>query len=949
MRPVISGLIVLATSLILKAGELSPGLQTLLSRTPDREELKVLVVLEDQAPISVMDREMHEARTPMAVRHARVIRSLQDVAARSQPAVEQGLKDLQLAGKVLGYTPYWLVNAFVVRTTADMVPALAGLNGVSLVEPDLVVELIEPVTPPASREGEREIGITEALRSMDVDRVWYELGIRGEGAIVGNLDTGVNVNHESLVSRWRGNDAPASECWLDVLGASTTPSDGNGHGSHVMGTITGLASGDSIGVAPEATWIACNAINQSVGAGFDNDVLDALQWFSDPDGNPDTDAEVPDVIQNSWGVAEFFSGYVDCDSRWWTAIDNCEAAGVVLTWSAGNEGSGAATLRSPADRALTPTSCFSVGSTIQTAPFTISDFSSRGPTNCTSDFPIKPEVVAPGSDIYSADGFNPTGYVLLSGTSMAGPHVAGVVGLMRSANPELDVESIKQILMDTATDLGQPGEDNTYGHGFVNAYAAVQAAMVNWVTVSGVVRDGQGMAPLAGARIRVDGAGIDAFTEPDGSYSVTLMAEPRTFTVSVWGYASQSALLELVEGEDLVRDWVLQAVPNAVLSGVVHDAGGNPLQAALVSVLDTPLDPIYSAFDGSFQFTLPAGETYVVRSQGSSGAVSVPLGPDAHGYRAFDLADGDWDEQIVQLSPQGSDVVLQGVNRVENFVHLPIDPVDGGPGTALVFGQSDDNRVHHLDLPFVFMYYGQAFSEISVSANGWVALGYSDSEDFSGFDIPDPDDGPLAMLAPFWEDLSPQVSASGSVSTWYDQAGGQFVIEYNHIRQLTPTSALETFAVHLLDPAVHPSLSGDGSIVFWYGTVSNSDNTAVGIESPDGEDGLQIWNGRFDGSNTPGGLLSPTCVPIVSGAVVLFTTGLGEPQHAPPLPVQDLSITTVGGMTHLLWSASGGALTYRVERSIDGGPWQVLGTTADTQWMEPRSLGNRRFRVVAQN
>ena len=49
MRPVISGLIVLATSLILKAGELSPGLQTLLSRTPDREELKVLVVLEDQA------------------------------------------------------------------------------------------------------------------------------------------------------------------------------------------------------------------------------------------------------------------------------------------------------------------------------------------------------------------------------------------------------------------------------------------------------------------------------------------------------------------------------------------------------------------------------------------------------------------------------------------------------------------------------------------------------------------------------------------------------------------------------------------------------------------------------------------------------------------------------------------------------------------------------------
>jgi hypothetical protein len=92
---------------------------------------------------------------------------------------------------------------------------------------------------------------------------------------------------------------------------------------------------------------------------------------------------------------------------------------------------------------------------------------------------MKPEVSAPGVNIYSAV---PGGeYQVLSGTSMAGPHVAGVVALMRAANPDLDVETVKQIIMDTCTDLGAAGEDNAYGHGFINAYEAVLASTATGV------------------------------------------------------------------------------------------------------------------------------------------------------------------------------------------------------------------------------------------------------------------------------------------------------------------------------------------------------------------------------------------------------------------------------------------------------------------------------------
>ena len=350
-------------------------------------------------------------------------------------------------------------------------------------------------------------------------------------------------------------------------------------------------------------------------------------------------ADVPDVVQNSWGVNENFSGYVDCDSRWWSAIDACEAAGVVVTWSAGNEGPGSQTLRSPADRATTLYNCFSVGSTQYYAPYNISGFSSRGPAgpNCgPAENRVKPEISAPGSDIYSA--WPGGSYQYLSGTSMSAPHVAGVVALMRSANPNVDVITIKQVLMDTADDLGNPGEDNTYGHGFLDAYEAVLAVAGGLGYVEGTVEDRGTGDPIEGAVISVDGGFQSDVTEADGSYRLTLPIGSVTINAAAFGYADYSVTVEVEEDLTTNQDLRLDALPSATVTGTVFSAGsvpgsGTPADGAVVEVADTPLASVTTGADGAFSFQLPVGTDYEFRASVSgAGAISqtAPVDADTH-------------------------------------------------------------------------------------------------------------------------------------------------------------------------------------------------------------------------------------------------------------------------------------------------------------------------------
>jgi subtilisin family serine protease len=609
------------------AAGLHPALDDHLAAQPDDALVGVLVVLADQADIPALSNSLRGAKAGRGTRHQAVLETLRTKTFGTQGPLLDVLRAARRDGRVGDFTSHWLINAVSVTATRGFVRELAARPDVGPVEFLPEFALVEPVPGVrAARVDSGTVGTTPGLEAINVRRVWEELGIDGTGTLVGIIDTGVDVSHPALGPRWRGNRVPLEHAWHDPINTPypyPTDFDINGHGTHVMGTILGRAPGDTIGVAPGAEWIASNAINTIIGRVHGN-VLSALEFMTDPDGDPATTDDVPHVVQNSWGVYEGFPGFYDCDSSWYEAIDNCEAAGVVLVWSAGNEGPFDQTVRSPADRAATFTNAFSVGATDAYAPFEAAPWSSRGPSGCRGPYEVKPEVAAPGVEILSASPGG--GYHHLSGTSMAGPHVAGVVALMRQANPDLEVAAIKEILMATARDLGEPGEDNTYGHGLIDAYAAVLAVMNTVGSVAGTVTDAVTGQPLAGVTVGIDGRDHRAVTDADGRWKLTMVAEYVSFTARGFEHHPGSFGLTVPVGKTVVHDLALARLPNAAVTGRVLDLAGDPVVGAAVGGVGAPVAPAVTDEDGRYVFRLPMGPGRIYELR----AFREGMGPDYH-------------------------------------------------------------------------------------------------------------------------------------------------------------------------------------------------------------------------------------------------------------------------------------------------------------------------------
>ena len=453
---------------------------------------------------------------------------------------------------------------------------------------NFTASLIEPVGGMRyAPKGEMGRGIalvnaaTPGLRAINAHRVWYELGITGAGRLVCGLDTGVMGNHVAFASRWRGTHVPAAHAWKDVLGGGTTfPNDSNGHGTHTMGTMVGLgvATGDTVGVAFGAEWIACNAIDQDVRTEFDNDVIAAFQWIADPDGNPNTTADVPDVVQNSWRINEGFpGGYTDCDPRWWAVIDGVRSGRLCGRVLGGQRRANCSDDRVAARPDHDPDQRLRDRGGGRPARDSV-----PVPDRRTSRAAVRRAARAPSPRRSSPRWWG-------RGWTSTRPSIPVVTGLRASAaprwpartsrasspscaeaNPNLSVTTMKQMIMDTARDEGPAGEDNTFGWGMPDAFAAVSAVMQDVGELSGtVVRQGSvaGVAPIPipGATVTVIGGDRTFTTNTQGTYHGFVPQGTYNITASHPSYQSQTVNgIVIAEGSPAVADFALVPVPDGV-------------------------------------------------------------------------------------------------------------------------------------------------------------------------------------------------------------------------------------------------------------------------------------------------------------------------------------------------------------------------------------------------
>ena len=472
--------------------------------TQNEAKIDFLVYLNEQADLSYL-KQVHGKNRKGQLAY----QNLRATADKTQKNIRKLLSQSNTE-----FSTFFVVNSIAANGDLQLIERIAKLPEVHKITSDPWTRF----DPPIFKNNNENLknGVEWGVQKIQANRVWEE-GHLGEGVIIGTQDTGTEWDHPALINSYAGysknqdGEIDHNFAWHDAIREisplhnetnptadnnpcgldSSIPCDDFGHGTYVVGITTGDdGNGNQIGVAPQAKWVACRSMER--GWGKPSSYIECFEWFlapTDISGNNPDPSKAPHVINNSWGCPP----EEGCNSDNWEimnqVVKNVKAAGIFVAVAAGNDGPGCATIFDPT--AIFETS-FSIGST--QSDDVISHFSSVGPVLVDGSSRIKPNVVAPGSRIRSAS-LNGR-YNTASGTSAASPHVAGVVALMISANPNLagEVDLLESILEETAVSLIDTMVCNglnpaaipnhIYGFGRVNAYEAVLRSLETSSTIA---------------------------------------------------------------------------------------------------------------------------------------------------------------------------------------------------------------------------------------------------------------------------------------------------------------------------------------------------------------------------------------------------------------------------------------------------------------------------------
>ncbi|GII91928.1 S8 family serine peptidase [Sinosporangium siamense] len=734
--------------------------------------------------------------TAKADKGAQVFAAKSAYAAKSQA----GLRAL-LTSRKAEFTPFWIVNAVKVKGDAKLAGEIAALPEVHSLEP--VRDLPRPKATPG-KELPKVNAVEWNIDRVNAPKVWNELGVKGDGIVVAGIDTGVQYDHPALVEKYRGRKADGTfdhnYNWVAVgsdCRTPTEPCDWLGHGTHTMGTMVGGTPTDAVGVAPDAKWIAASVCGLEYCS--EEAMIEAGQWMLAPTDlngrNPRPDL-APHVVNNSWGGWR-------TPNPWWykPVLDAWVAAGIFPAFSGGNSGPNCATSGSPGDNA----EAYSAGA-FDTYN-AIAPFSSRG---ASGDGEVKPNIAAPGVNVRST-GLG-SAYYSRSGTSMASPHVAAAVALIWSAVPRLkgDIGATRDLLDSTAIDVddtscgGTAANNNVWGEGKLDVFAAVNAAPALTAGVRGTVTSGS--APVGDVAITLAGPSKrKAVTKADGTYALSnLRAGTYRITTRKFGYDPAEATVTVADGQNAVQDLTLTLQPRHAVTGTVTDEGA-PLSTVSIEAAGTPEKAVTDAA-GRYRLSLPAG-TYTLK-------LTLPAGRCG---RAVDV-------EVAVTGDTTKDIALP--RRTDRFGYgcvIGKEPHVAGTAKLPLMGRGAATSVA---LPFAFPFYGVNHAKVWVGIGGTLDF---DENRRSWSNSPLPSNHRTAAVLPFWDDVVVDDRAGVYTAVQGTAPRRSFIVEWRDVTFNGQPDVRFSFSA---------VLGESGTISFRYHGVGHEltrgSSATIGLEHRDG-------------------------------------------------------------------------------------------------------------------